>query len=83
MGDVPAARCREGQARPGADADLEMRRGVLFVVGFVIGALLFVIGGVNWAPAAPNCPGCSVVHPSLHRSRCNETAQGGSVCDVP
>lgn len=83
MADVPAARSGEGQIRPVADAGLAMRRGVLFVIGFVIGALLFVMGGVNWAPAAPNCPGCSAVHPSMHRSRCNETAQGGSVCEVP
>jgi hypothetical protein len=60
-----------------------MRKGVLFVVGFVIGALMFVIGGVNWAPAAPGCPTCAVVHPHLHRSRCTASAQGGSTCEVP
>lgn len=60
-----------------------MKKGLLFVIGFVIGALLYVIGGVNWQPANSNCPSCAVVHPSMHRSRCTEAANGVSICEVP
>lgn len=60
-----------------------MRRGVLFAIGFGIGGLMFLIGGVNWQPPASSCAVCTAVHPSTHRSRCTETAEGEWICEAP
>jgi hypothetical protein len=60
-----------------------MKKGLLFVVGFGIGAMMFVVGGVNWQPTSSNCAGCAPAHPSMHRSRCTDAVNGLSVCEVP
>jgi hypothetical protein len=60
-----------------------MKKGILFAIGFGIGAMMFLISGINWAPASPNCAGCTTVHPGVHRSRCNETPSGQWICETP
>ncbi len=59
------------------------KRLILFSVGFAIGGLLFLIGGVSWQPTPPQCTGCAVLNPSIHNSHCTESVQGGWICDGP
>lgn len=60
-----------------------IRRIVLFLVGFVFGGLLFVIGAGISQPAPPKCPHCAVLSPSVHDPHCTEAVQGGWVCEGP
>lgn len=56
------------------------RRPLLFTIGFALGALLFLIGGVTWQPPTPKCPGCAVLSSHIDSSQCAEAVQGGWVC---
>jgi hypothetical protein len=57
------------------------KRIVLFVVGFTLGGLLYVIGADSSTPAAPACPHCAVLSPAVHDPQCTEAVQGGWVCE--
>jgi hypothetical protein len=57
------------------------KRALLFAIGFVVGALLFLIGGVSSPPTPPKCPGCAVLSPSVHDPDCNVAVQGGWTCE--
>lgn len=57
------------------------KRVVLFSIGIVLGALLFLIGGISWQPAAPECHGCAIVNSTIHSSDCTQAVQGGWVCE--
>jgi hypothetical protein len=57
------------------------KRLLLFVIGFVIGGLMFLVGGVNWQPAAPACSGCAVLNSNIHNAQCSEAVEGGWVCE--
>jgi hypothetical protein len=57
------------------------RRLLLFAIGFVIGGLMFLIGGINWQPAPPSCSGCAVLNSNIHNPECTDAVQGGWICD--
>jgi hypothetical protein len=57
------------------------KRSLLFTMGFVIGVLLFLIGGISWQPTPPKCPGCAVLNSRIHNPQCNEAVQGGWICE--
>ena len=57
------------------------RRAILFAIGLVIGASLFLIGGVSWQPTPPKCPGCAILNPNIHNPQCTEAVQGGWICE--
>lgn len=59
------------------------KRVLLFAIGVVLGALLFLIGGVSWQPTPPKCPGCAVLSPNIHNPECTEAVQGGWICEGP
>ena len=65
---------------PGADSGMR-RRVILFAIGFAMGALLFLIGGISWQPTPPKCPGCAVLSPNIHNPQCTEAVQGGWICE--
>jgi hypothetical protein len=58
----------------------KLKRALLFSVGFVLGALLFLIG-ISWQPAPPDCTGCAVSNSGIHNSACIEAVQGGWICE--
>jgi len=57
------------------------KRVVLFTLGFVLGAVLFLVGGISWQPTPPNCPGCAIVSSNVHSSQCTTAVQGGWICE--
>jgi len=56
------------------------KRVLLFAIGFAIGVMLFLVGGISWQPPPPKCPGCAVLNPSIHNPLCTEAVQGGWIC---
>jgi hypothetical protein len=59
------------------------KRVLLFAIGVVLGAALFLIGGISWQPTPPKCPGCAVLNQRIHNPQCTEAVQGGWVCEGP
>jgi hypothetical protein len=57
------------------------KRVLLFTMGFVIGALLFLIGGISWQPTPPKCIGCAILNSRIHNPQCTEAVQGGWTCE--
>ena len=58
------------------------KRVLLFTMGFVIGALLFLIGGISWQPTPPKCIGCAILNSRIDNPQCTEAVQGGWICEV-
>lgn len=59
------------------------KRILLFTIGVVLGAVLFLVGGVSWQPTPPKCPGCAVLNSGVHNPQCTEAVQGGWICEGP
>jgi len=57
------------------------KRVLLFTMGFVIGALLFLIGGISWQPMPPKCIGCAILNSRMNNPQCTEAVQGGWICE--
>ncbi len=55
-----------------------MRRGSSFLTGVVLGAVMFLLGGVAVVPPAPPCAGCAVLGSPY--GGCDEAVQGGWIC---
>ena len=53
------------------------KRALLFTMGFVIGVLLFLIGGISWQPTPPKCPGCAVLEIQNSQSAVQRGRPGG------
>ena len=87
MSDEDKAILPRSSVPPHRDSGLRLertgirKRVLLFTMGFVIGASLFLIGGISWQPTPPKCIGCAILNSSIHNPQCAEAVQGGWICE--